>query len=84
MRATAATEALTAALQAHFDGDVVSAFAGDQDMFEAVVRKVATEATDAAAVDRLVAAVARATEDHTLDWLVASADSPAGWLHSRI
>lgn len=84
MRAAAATEFLTTAVRKHFDTDVAAAITNDTDMFGAAARKVAAEANTAEDVDRLIAAVAEDTSDHTLDWLADGADAPAGWLYSHL
>ncbi|WP_439423228.1 hypothetical protein [Saccharothrix sp. HUAS TT10] len=86
MRQDAAVTALTAAVTKHFPQDVADAITADEDFFAAVARYAVRDldADTPEDFDRLVAAVAKDTEDHTLDWLADTAESPTGWLKSRL
>ena len=68
-----------------FDADVAEAFIADADMLSAVGRKLNNE-TDGTreGITRAVKQVADELDDGTADWLVETADSPSGWLYSRI
>ena len=84
MRSAAATTALTAALTTHFDADVAEAITADAEMLVACVRCIADEVNTADDVNHLVGEVASRTPGSTLDWLAATAESPAGWLYQQL
>jgi hypothetical protein len=84
MRAATATDALTSAVRTHFAADVADVITSDQDMFDQCARWVVGHVSDPDQLYTLIAALAQDTADSTRDWLVESADSPAGWFYSRL
>lgn len=84
MRKSEAAAAVATAVALHFPDDVASVIKADQNMYERVIDRLGEDCADAAEVTKVLGWVAEKTEDRTKDWLVDDADSPAGWLYSKI
>lgn len=79
-----AEAAVKQALDDHFPEQAVRAIREDEDMWGAVVRRAADDCGDMAEVDEVLAEIARDVDASTSRWLEEEADSPAGWLYSKM
>lgn len=74
---------VTAAIEEAFDADVAEAITGD-DMLKPLARRLNRDYDTPEQITAAITAVAEGLDDGTADWLVEHADSPAGWVLSRI
>lgn len=84
MRKAEAAEALGKSLKNHFPSDVAAAITNDSNMFDRIVANVVRGEVEATTLDGRIDVVASDTNDGTKDWLVDTADSPAGWLYGQM
>jgi hypothetical protein len=82
MREAQALQHLTDAVRATFDDDVADSIIGDCEMFAAAARLVRPMTPHD--LDQAVRAIFMEIDDGFADWLAGVADSPAGWLYSRL
>lgn len=83
MRNSVLTPFVTDLVTKLFDADVAEAFISG-DLFPAVIRKLNTVDGTESGITRILTGIAADLDDGTADWLVEYADSPSGWLYSRI
>jgi hypothetical protein len=82
VRSAQALECLTSSVRKTFDADVAEALIADAEMFDAAARLASSTSADE--LDAIVSAIAQTTDDGLSDWLVETADSPAGWLYGQL
>lgn len=84
MRAHLLAEHVTTAIKDAFEPDVAEAITTDEPMFNALVRRLSRDYDTPQAITRAIIQIADSLDDGTADWLVESANSPAGWFISRL